>query len=143
MPFTALIAEAVDDNWNQVELLSLYNVATEYSFEENLECPPDLTIRQVGLNTYIRENDGMIQPGELVITGSYEHGLMAPYFVTYKKSLTAAEDALWETFKQKNQDYYVGQLYPSAYYYLFGGWIRGGSLSTFLMPCNMVYYRST
>ena len=94
------------------------------------------------MENYIGKNNSLtIQPGELVITGSYEYGLMAPYFVSYKNSLSASEDAIWAKFKQANQDYYVGQIYPSSYYYLFGGWIRGGTLSTFLMPCNMVYYR--
>lgn len=139
---TPLFTAAVDDNWNTVSLLWPYNVATEYSFEENLDCPENLSINHFGFERYVRENGMTIQPGELVITGSYEYGLMAPYFVTYEKSLTASEDALWEEFKQANQDYLVGQMYPSGYYYLFGGWIRGGTLSTFLMPCDMVYYRS-
>lgn len=140
--FTPLVTAAVDDNWNQVTLLLPYNVATEYHFAENLDCPENLSINELGMNRYVRENGMTIQPGELVITGSYEYGLMAPYFVTYEKSLTASDDALWEEFKLANQDYFVGQMYPSGYYYLFGGWIRGGSLSTFLMPCDMVYYRS-
>ena len=140
--FTPLFTAVVDDNWNKVSLLTPYNVAAEYSFEENLNCPENLSIQHVSFNRYIRENGMTIQPGELVITGSYEYGLMAPYFVTYEKSLTASEDALWAEFRQVNQDYFVGQMYPSGYYYLFGGWIRGGTMSTFLMPCDMVYYRS-
>lgn len=140
--FTPMFVEAVDENWNKVSLLWPYNVATQYSFAENLECPEDLSINHFSFERYVRENGMTIQPGELVISGSYEYGLMAPYFVTYDKSLTASDDALWEEFKQANQDYLVGQMYPSSYYYLFGGWIRGGTLSTFLMPCDMVYYRS-
>ena len=142
--FTSLIAEAADSNWNKVTLLTPYNVATEYSFEENLDCPQDLSISEIPIEAYAGANGGLVlQPGELVITGSYEHGLMAPYFVSYDKSLTASGDHLWAEFKQANREYYVGQIYPSGHYYVFGGWLRGGTLSTFLMPCNMVYYRST
>ena len=141
--FTPIFEEAVDDHWNQATLFVPYNIASEYSFEENMVCPQELSIKEMDVAVYRGENNGLtIQPGELIVTGSYEHGLNAPYFVSYAKSLTTSDDAAWEAFKQANEDYYVGQIYPDYYYYLFGGWIRGGTLSTFLMPCNMVYYRS-
>lgn len=141
--FTPLLTSAVDDQWNKMTILIPYDLATEYSLEENMECPQDLTVTQIRIEDYNRENGGLtMAPGELVVTGGFEFGLMAPYFVSYEKSLTAPIDKLWVDFKQINQQYYVGQIYPSSYYYLFGGWIRGGTLSTFLMPCNMVYYRS-
>lgn len=141
--FTPLFTEAVDSNWNKVTLFTPYNVATEYSFEENMDCPQELSITEVEIDFYTGENNSLtILPGELVVTGSYEYGLMAPYFISSEKRLMDSADHIWAEFKQANQDYYVGQIYPSGYYYLFGGWIRGGTLSTFLMPCNTVYYRS-
>lgn len=142
-PFTALFSASVDENWNRATLLTPYNVASQYSFGDYLSCPEDLSVKELPIEKYAGEEGGLtIRPGELVVTGSYEYGLMSPYIVPYKKSMTAFGDRRWAEFKEANQEYYVGQLYPSGYYYLFGGWIRGGTLSTFLMPCNMVYYRS-
>ena len=138
--FTSLVAEAVDDQWNQVTLLEPYNVATEYRFADYLPCPQDLPITKIYLNPYVAKNGSItLQPGELLITGAYDYWEAAPYFVQPEKDEIKA---LWESFKEANQDYYVGQIYPDADYYLFGGWIRGGTLSQFLIPCNMVYYRS-
>lgn len=138
--FTSLFAAAVDDNWNQVTLLEPYNVATEYSFEDYMDCPENLSITEIYIEDYAIENGGVtMQPGELLVTGAYEHWLAAPFFVPYEGDTI---DELWESFQQVNQDYYVGQIYPSSYYYLFGGWVRGGTLSQFMLPCNMVYYRS-
>jgi len=138
--FTALFAETVDENWNQVTLLEPYNVATEYTFADYLQCPQDLPIKEIHLETYAAENGGVIlQPGELLVTGAYDYWMTAPFLVPREKD---AITDLWESFQQANQDYYVGQIYPNSCYYLFGGWIRGGTLAQFLIPCNMVYYRS-
>jgi len=138
--FTSLIAEAVDDQWNQVTLLGSYNVATEYTFADYLQCPQELLTKELQLEYYAEENDGLtLQPGELLITGAYDYWHVTPSLIPSEKD--EVRD-LWETFKQVNQAYYVGQIYPDASYYLFGGWVRGGSLSQFMMPCNMVYYRS-
>lgn len=140
--FTAMFAEAVDDSWNQVILFEPYNIAAEYSFAENMDCPEDLTITETSLESYMERSTGLtMQPGELVVTGAYEYALMAPYFVSYEKSITTESDDAWVAFKQANESYYVDQTYPSSYYYIFGGWIRGGTLSASLIPCNMVYYR--
>ena len=98
---------------------------------------------EISMESYAIQNGGIsLQAGELLVSGSYDYGLMAPYLVSGNRRMTTAEERLWEAFKQENQEYCVGQIYPSGYYYLFGGWIRGGTMSTFLMPCNMVYYRS-
>ena len=139
--FTSLFAETVDDRWNRVTLLKPYNVATEYSFGDYLLCPQDLPVTELRLEPYAQENGELtIRPGELLVTGAYDHWVAAPHLIPMEKDPTVA---LWESFKQANQDYYAGQIYPSAYYYLFGGWVRGGTLAQFMMPCNMVYYRST
>jgi len=115
-------------------------VATEYTFADYLQCPQDLPIKEIHLETYAAENGGVIlQPGELLVTGAYDYWMTAPFLVPREKD---AITDLWESFQQANQDYYVGQIYPNSCYYLFGGWIRGGTLAQFLIPCNMVYYRS-
>lgn len=139
--FTALLAETLDDNWNQVTLLEPYNVATEYTFADYLQCPQDLPTTEIRLEHYAAEDgDLTLQPGELLITGAYEYWRAGHFFIPPEKDEIKE---LWESFKQANQDYYVGQIYPTAGYYLFGGWVRGGTLAQFMIPCNMVYYRST
>lgn len=139
--FTSILSENLDENWNKVTLLELYNVATEYSFGDYLVCPEELSVTEMDLTSYEEKNNGLtLAPGELVITGAYDYWLAAPYIVPVEKSAT---EELWQEFKTENQAYYVGQLYPSTYYYLFGSWLRGGTLGQFMMPCNMVYYRST
>lgn len=139
--FTSVIAEAVDDHWNQVTLLEPYNVAVTYTFQDYLKCPQNLPITQIRLENYAAEKEDLtLQPGQLLITGAYDYWRAAAYFIPPQKD--EIKD-LWETFKQANQDYYVGQIYPTAAYYLFGGWVRGGTLAQFMIPCNMVYYRST
>lgn len=137
--FTALFTTYLDDNWNKVTLIEPYNVATEYAFGDYLICPQELPVTETYLETYIENNGMSIQPGELVVTGAYDFWKAAPFVIPHEKSTT---EKLWTEFKTVNQDYYVGQIYPSGYYYLFGGWIRSGTLAQFLMPCNMVYYRS-
>ena len=138
--FTSVCTEAVDDNWNQVTLLGPYNVATEYHFADYMQCPQNLPTTKIRLENYATENEGItLQPGELLITGAYEYCLAASFFIPPEKDDTRD---LWQSFKHANQDYYVGQIYPNSCYYLFGGWIRGGTLAQFLIPCNMVYYRS-
>lgn len=141
-PIAMMAVSAVDSSWEKVTLLTPYNVATEYSFEDLPGSPEGLSVNRIDIEYYEQETGSyVLSPGELAVTGSYEHGLMAPYFLPYRKSLTASADAAWAAFKEANREYYVGQLYPSGYYYLFGGYLRGGTLSSFLMPCNMVYYR--
>ncbi|MBR5529859.1 MAG: glycosyltransferase family 39 protein [Oscillospiraceae bacterium] len=138
--FTTLFTASVDENWNKVTLLKPYNVATAYSFDFYMECPPDLSVTTIDLKAYAEENNGVaMRPGELVVTGAYDYWLAAPHFIPRAKDETVE---IWEAFKQTNQDYYVGQIYPSGSYYLFGAWIRCGTLGQFMMPCNMVYYRS-
>jgi len=139
--FTSLFAETVDEHWNQVTLLLPYNVATEYSFGDYLQCPEDLPVTELRLAPYAEQNESLtLRPGELLVTGAYEHWVVAPFFIPPEKDITKD---LWKSFREANQDYYVGQIYPTGYYYLFGAWVRCGTLAQFMIPCNMVYYRST
>lgn len=100
-------------------------------------------IQETRLLPYVETNNGMrVQAGELLITGSYEFALAHPYIFPVNDSDTYAQDAAWNEFKERNKYCYVGQSYPEYYYYLFGGWIRGSTLGTSLMPCNYIYYAS-
>lgn len=83
-----------------------------------------------------------LQPGEMAITGGLEFGVGAPYILPVSHAKTFSQNDAWKTFKEINKPYWKWQLYPDYYYYLLGGWIRGGTLSTFTMPCASIYYRN-
>lgn len=130
------ITEAVDENWKRTFLVERYVLSV------------DMTQLKDPLVMYIDSMDDFeeggieIKPGDLVITGGYAHGLGGSYMFPVSGETAISRNDAWNAFKQANSLHWKGQIYPDYYYYLFGGWIRGGSLSTFTMPCNYIYYRS-
>lgn len=95
------------------------------------------------LSQWEEQNGGTleIRPGTLVITGGYPFA-QADDYVLPLKTEDAGYIALWKEFLKVNQPYFADRAYPDSYYYLFGGWLRGGTLSTSLIPCNYIFYRS-
>ena len=77
--------------------------------------------------------------GTLVVTGAYPFALAEEYLIP-ANTRDAQTIAQWQEFVQTNSEYFVGQSYPDFVYYLFGGWLRGGTLSTSMIPCNYIYY---
>ena len=129
--FTSIVSGAVDENWNETWYTCLF------SFRAPEDA--DVTVHDHHfVEPLVDHNNGpTIQPGQLVITGAQAFYLGQPHLVG-AESLNVAT---WSAFTEANRDYYVGRLYPDSYYYLFGGWIRGSTLSQYELPCHYIYYR--
>ena len=132
--FQAQINEAVDDSWSKTLIITPYNL----SFEGNEKTD----IQKMTLEQYneFSDVDLEISEGELVVTGGFPYALAGEYILPGN---TNDKDrmAVWREFTEVNAEYFVGQSYPDWYYYVYGGWIRGGTLSTSLIPCNYIYFR--
>lgn len=131
---TAMVSGAVDENWKETWYTSLFSfpVAEE----------PGVSVYEHHFVNPLVEHNGSytIQPGQLIITGAQAFHYGLPHLLAVDESYQ--KNALfWSSFKEANQDYFVGQLYPHVYYYLFGGWIRGSTLSQYELPCHYIYYR--
>ena len=135
------IESAVDENWSSTVIISPYVMSLD---REQLK---DLEVERLEDYLEKRGGDPSMEAGMLVITGAYEYALTGKYILPIishaQANLESAErNYQWSFFKEINGVHYVGQSYPDWYYYLFGGWIRGGTLATTVIPCNQVYYRS-
>lgn len=85
-------------------------------------------------------SEGMaLQKGELVITTYQEYGNGIPYFLPVLNSSAREYIARWSQFKDINQEFRLGMLYPEEYYWLFGFWIKGTSGMIFEFPANVFY----
>lgn len=130
-----MVSSAVDENWSETWYTGLFS----FSVAEE-PCVSVYDYRNI--NSLIENNGSYtIQPGQLIITGAqaFHYGHPDLLFIDEMHQNNAL---LWSSFKEANQDYFVGQLYPDSYYYLFGGRIRGSTLSQYEFPCHYIYYRS-
>ena len=135
------IEAAVDENWTSTVIISPYVTSLDREKLKGLEVE--------NLEKYLekRGGDPSMAAGVLVITGAYEHALAGKYILPIVShapvNLSSGErNYQWSFFKEINGVHYKGQSYPEWYYYVFGGWIRGGTLATTVIPCNQIYYRS-
>ena len=126
------IEAAVDENWTQTYVTSMFSL---------YEIPENSTVSTtVNLDQLIKENNGVeLQPGQLVITGAYGYHLGQKYLLPAGRDSQRPVEQ-WESFQKENAPYLVGQAYPGWYYALFGGWLRGGTLSQYEFPVNYIYY---
>lgn len=132
---STMISNAVDENWKETWYTCLFSF--------HIPEEPGITIHDHHFVAPLVEynNDYTIQPGQLVITGAQAFYLGQPYLLAVGDvSQQTVSD--WSSFTEANQDYFIGQLYPDSYYYLFGGWLRGSTLSQYELPCHYLYYRS-
>ena len=87
-------------------------------------------------------HNSYLHPGEMVITCSEDHSRCNRYIIPYEDDAVHELIFNWETFKHINTPYYIGQVYPEYYYYLFGFWIKGTTGTDYEFPTNQVYYRA-
>ena len=129
--FSSIVSGAVDENWNETWYTCLF------SFRAPEDA--DVTVHDHHfVEPLVKYNNGYtIQPGQLVVTGAQAFYLGQPHLIGTDTGNTAT----WAAFTEANRDYYVGRLYPDFHYYLFGGWIRGSTLSQYEFPCHYIYYR--
>lgn len=129
---SSMVSGAVDENWDETWYTSIFS----FPVSDN----PDASVHDhLSMDPLIEYNDGYtIQPGQLVITGAWAFYRGYPYLL----GKDAPNVVNWTAFTAANQNYYVGRLYPDFYYYLFGGWVRGSTLSQYEFPCHFIYYRS-
>lgn len=131
------IHSAVDENWTDTYLPSMFYLDSGAIWEEGRRVHDTYS-----LGTLLADNGGdpEIQPGQLVITGAYGYHLGADYLLPVNNASVDQIQA-WKTFREVNAPYLVGQAYPEGLYILFGGWLRGGTLSQYEFPVNYIYYR--
>ena len=138
-----LVNETVDDHLEETTLLIPgYFISFEYDAY--------LVARYKRLeDDYISNEDELrIKPGELIITGTEEFSRCNRYFFPIRETNSARKHANnlianWEKFKDINKTAFVGQIYPTHYYYLFGYWIKGSTGTDYEFPTNRVYYLRT
>lgn len=80
-----------------------------------------------------------LQEGELLISTWQEHGIGNAYPLPIFSKPVKEYICLWRDFKAENEAYYLGQLYPDWYYYLFGFHVKGSSGMIFEFPANRFY----
>lgn len=129
-----MVSGAVDENWSETWYTSLFSFTVA---EE-----PGVSVYEHHYVNPVVEHNGSytIQPGQLIITGAQAVHFGQPYLL-FIDDMYQQDALFWSSFKEANQDYFVGQLYPHSYYYLFGGWVRGSTLSQYELPCHYIYYR--
>lgn len=129
--FSSIVSGAVDENWSETWYTSLFTFRVS-------ETDGVAVHDHHAVEPLVEYNSGyMIQPGQLVVTGAQAFHLGHPHLI----GANTGKVATWSAFTEVNRDYYVGRLYPDFYYYLFGGWIRGSTLSQYEFPCHYIYYR--
>jgi len=132
---TAAITAAADETWNKTTLIEPYcSVPTGLDAPAVEKLYPPSSGGDVRLDTYT------LDIGELCIVGAYPFCYGQPYLFP---AAASAEETVraWACFQENNREYFVTQTHPDFWYRLFGGWIHGGTLSAFTMPCNYIYYR--
>ena len=129
--FASIVSSAVDENWSETWYTSLFSFRVPES--------DGVAVHDHHAVEPLVEYNGSytIQPGQLVVTGAQAFYLGYPQLI----GKDSAKAATWSSFTEANRDYYAGRLYPDFYYYLFGGWIRGSTLSQYEFPCHYIYYR--
>lgn len=80
-----------------------------------------------------------LKEGELLISASQEYLICTPYYLPISNANVRDYIARWAEFKEVNQPYRLGMLYPKHYYYLFGFWVRGATGANFEFPANIFY----
>lgn len=133
---TEMILSAPDENWERT--LILVNGFFLVNRQDELTAP-----REIGIEDPVFGQDEALelQPGTLVITGTQDFSRCNHYFFPINHELAREMIRRWDVFKRVNEPYYVGQAYPTAYYYLFGYWIKGTTGTDYEFPSNRVYYR--
>lgn len=131
--FAGKVYAATDENWTSTVCMDQYIIP----FDQSGLVEPGFT----NLTQWQEYNGGELElsPGTLVITGAYPFALADDYVLPIETK-DADVIALWQRFLDVNQKYFVDRAYPDSFYYLFGGWIRGGTLSTSMIPCNYIFY---
>ena len=135
--FSRQIESAVGSSWSETYVTCDFATYPAVILESGIPVESSYDLQPV-----LDQNGGqlLIQPGQLVLTGAraYHHG--QKYLLPVDEQ-AEANISQWHDFMAANQDYKIAQCYPDYYYYLFGGWVRGGTLSQYEFPVNYVYYR--
>lgn len=85
------------------------------------------------------EESMRLQEGELLISTYQAHGICEKYPLPIFSKPVREYIALWDAFREANQDLYLGQLYPDWYYSLFGFGVKGATGMIFEFPANRFY----
>lgn len=86
--------------------------------------------------------EGMeLREGELLISTYLEKCIGTPYYLPISHTRVNGYIARWKEFREVNDTYLVGQLYPDSYYLLFGFWVKGSTGTVFEFPCNLFFLR--
>ena len=133
----ALIGQTADKSWCKTTLLT-----PGYFVDFNRDSLVDPHTEQLIKLKFEKEDDLLIDTGEMVITGSIEYGRGQGYFFPIDNEEANKHYERWEAFKRINSNYFVGSVYPQKYYYLFGYWIKGTTGCSYEFPTNYVYYRN-
>lgn len=80
-----------------------------------------------------------LQPGELVISTTQEHGFCSPYPFPIMHKAVRSLVGRWSEFKQINASFEIGRLYPEYFYWMFGYWLKGSTGTIFEFPSNIFY----
>ena len=132
--FARQVYGATDENWSKTLTMGQYIIPFE---DSGLIAPEKVKLSQLA------DSNGAameLEPGTLLITGAYPFAFGSGYLLPLETP-DAGTIALWQSFVQANEAYLVYRAYPDYVYYLYGGWLRGGTLSTSMIPCNYVFYR--
>lgn len=140
----AMINETVDENWQYTTGFNPPFIIMPSNFPELKNNELSFLIH----DRWAEKETAMLREGELLVTGAMDFSAYTQYILPLKsdESDPAKEQLVegmrrWELFKKINKEYYVDRVYPEYYYYLFGSWIKGTSLTEFEFPTTYLYYR--
>ncbi len=136
-----LILQAQDENWSETTLLATWPLEGSYlSFDRELLVDAEEVFIQD--ERFHEADSAKLRPGEMAISGTEEFSRSNRYMLPYDNERIHDLIGNWECFKETNRSYFIGQVYPEYYYYLFGFWIKGTTGTDYELPTNYVYYRS-
>ena len=135
------LISSVEGQPNSYTLLATKPLSGPY-LEYDVSLTPDAREVYIQDERFADPATAELRPGELVITGTEDFSRSNRYLIPYEDERIHDLICNWETFKNVNERWYVGQAYPRFYYYLWGYWIKGTTGTDYEFPSNYVYYRN-
>lgn len=139
--YAARRAEALRADAEAAHVTQVVWLDTFFPGKELRSAFSDFDSVSVGTDKLVLGEFPEIREGQLVLTGSIEHGWAKYCVFAPKAGMVETITREWAAFKEENGRYYIGSLFPQHYYWLFGFWLHGSTATNYEFPNSFFYYR--
>lgn len=133
--------QALHDSVARDEITDYVWIRSFFSLNHFVDVFPEYDYQRVEIEQLFEGNFPEIEPGQMLITASLEHGWAKYCIFPPDKEQIKNVTVGWENFKEENADYFIGSIYPDYYYWLFGWWVHGSTATNIEFPSAYIYYR--